>query len=143
MDPFTNQLKNVIGTTAGMGALLGLGYISPAATFTQTLTTFGLAGVVGYNVCCQFSILSFYLILPLGCLGSHTCPTFTTNVSNKCNFRNDCSWWSIINGRWSCTTNYTTSIRSTFINLHSISQFCQNHSQNESIEKHVHKKAFG
>ncbi|ETO15300.1 hypothetical protein RFI_04497 [Reticulomyxa filosa] len=47
---FREQLKNSLVTSALCASLLGFGYISPDPSFTSTLTTFGLAGVVGYNV---------------------------------------------------------------------------------------------
>lgn len=33
----------------GVTAVLGLGLVSPNAAFTQMVTTFGLAGIVGYH----------------------------------------------------------------------------------------------
>lgn len=33
----------------GIGTLLGLGLAAPNAAFTQMVTTFGLAGIVGYH----------------------------------------------------------------------------------------------
>lgn len=33
----------------GLSVVLGLGLISPNAAFTQMVTTFGLAGIVGYH----------------------------------------------------------------------------------------------
>uniref|UniRef100_A0AAQ6AHP2 NAD(P) transhydrogenase, mitochondrial n=1 Tax=Amphiprion ocellaris TaxID=80972 RepID=A0AAQ6AHP2_AMPOC len=36
-------------TTAGVATLLGLGLSAPNAAFTQMVTTFGLAGIVGYH----------------------------------------------------------------------------------------------
>jgi len=50
VDPFTSQLKKALGTTALLGTILGAGVISPDPQFTQTLTTFALAGIVGYHV---------------------------------------------------------------------------------------------
>eukprot|EP01083_Nonionella_stella_P195599 720408_1 len=49
-NPFNIQLKRALGTTALLGTILGAGYISPDPQFTQTLTTFALAGIVGYHV---------------------------------------------------------------------------------------------
>ena len=50
VDPFQVQLKRALGTTAVLGTILGAGIISPDPQFTQTLTTFALAGIVGYHV---------------------------------------------------------------------------------------------
>lgn len=36
-------------SSAGIGTLLGLGIAAPNAAFTQIVTTFGLAGIVGYH----------------------------------------------------------------------------------------------
>lgn len=33
----------------GLATLLGLGLVAPNAAFTQIVTTFGLAGIVGYH----------------------------------------------------------------------------------------------
>ena len=48
--PFNKQLKRALGTTVVLDTLLGAGYISPDPSFTSTLTTFALAGIVGYHV---------------------------------------------------------------------------------------------
>lgn len=48
--PFRAQLDKVVGTSAVLGVLAGAGYISPDPSFTQSLTTFSLAGIVGYHV---------------------------------------------------------------------------------------------
>ena len=37
-------------STAGLGSLLGLGVISPNPAFATMVTTFSLAGVIGYKV---------------------------------------------------------------------------------------------
>jgi len=50
VDPFSAQLRRAMGTTALLGTILGAGVISPDPVFTQTLTTFALAGIVGYHV---------------------------------------------------------------------------------------------
>eukprot|EP01083_Nonionella_stella_P025160 69312_1 len=49
-DPFNAQLRRAVGATALLGGILGAGIISPDPSFTQTLTTFALAGIVGYHV---------------------------------------------------------------------------------------------
>lgn len=36
-------------SVTGIGTLLGLGLSAPNAAFTQIVTTFGLAGIVGYH----------------------------------------------------------------------------------------------
>ena len=48
--PFRKTLNKSLSMTAGLAAILGFGYISPDPSFSQTLTTFGLAGIVGYHV---------------------------------------------------------------------------------------------
>lgn len=35
--------------TSGIGSILGFGAVSPNDNFTSMLTTFGLAGIVGYH----------------------------------------------------------------------------------------------
>lgn len=49
-DPFQEQLKKTIGTTAVLGTLATAGYVSPDPSFVKGLTTFSLAGIVGYNI---------------------------------------------------------------------------------------------
>ena len=46
---FANYLKDSLMYTAGLGSLLGLGIISPNTQFANMVTTFGLAGIVGYH----------------------------------------------------------------------------------------------
>jgi len=46
---FANTLKDAAMYTGGMGTLLGLGIVSPNPAFTTMMTTFGLAGIVGYH----------------------------------------------------------------------------------------------
>jgi len=50
VDPFKAQMKRALGTTALLSTILGAGVISPDPAFTSTLTTFALAGIVGYHV---------------------------------------------------------------------------------------------
>ena len=50
VSPFTAQLRKSMLTTGVLGTLLAAGYISPDPQFTQALTTFSLAGIVGYHV---------------------------------------------------------------------------------------------
>lgn len=38
-----------VSLSAGVATLLGLGLAAPNAAFTQIVTTFGLAGIVGYH----------------------------------------------------------------------------------------------
>lgn len=49
VNPFTETMKSSLAYTAGLGGLLGLGAISPNPAFTTMMTTFGLAGIVGYH----------------------------------------------------------------------------------------------
>jgi NAD(P) transhydrogenase len=49
-DPFQEQLKTTLGTSAILGTLAVAGYVSPDPTFVKGLTTFSLAGIVGYNI---------------------------------------------------------------------------------------------
>ncbi|ESN99542.1 hypothetical protein HELRODRAFT_113658 [Helobdella robusta] len=46
---FMNTLKESFMYTAGLGGILGLGCVSPNPAFTTMVTTFGLAGIVGYH----------------------------------------------------------------------------------------------
>lgn len=48
-NPFADTLKNSLAYTAGLGTLLTLGAVSPNPAFTTMMTTFGLAGLVGYH----------------------------------------------------------------------------------------------
>nr|XP_033787594.1 NAD(P) transhydrogenase, mitochondrial isoform X1 [Geotrypetes seraphini]XP_033787603.1 NAD(P) transhydrogenase, mitochondrial isoform X1 [Geotrypetes seraphini] len=47
--PFRKTLTNASAYTTGLTVLLGLGIASPHSAFTQMVTTFGLAGIVGYH----------------------------------------------------------------------------------------------
>ncbi|XP_069604781.1 NAD(P) transhydrogenase, mitochondrial [Ranitomeya imitator] len=49
ISPFRKTMTNATAYTAGLGTLLGLGIASPHSAFTQMVTTFGLAGIVGYH----------------------------------------------------------------------------------------------
>ena len=48
-NPFNETLKSSLLYTAGLGSLTGLGMLSPGMGFNTMLTTFGLAGIVGYH----------------------------------------------------------------------------------------------
>uniref|UniRef100_A0A8C5DR18 NAD(P) transhydrogenase, mitochondrial n=1 Tax=Gouania willdenowi TaxID=441366 RepID=A0A8C5DR18_GOUWI len=47
--PFSRTMTSAGVYTAGVSTCLALGIISPNAAFTQMVTTFGLAGIVGYH----------------------------------------------------------------------------------------------
>ncbi|XP_069483339.1 NAD(P) transhydrogenase, mitochondrial [Ambystoma mexicanum] len=47
--PFRKTMTTASAYTAGLSTLLGLGIASPHSAFTQMVTTFGLAGIVGYH----------------------------------------------------------------------------------------------
>ncbi|KAM7369090.1 hypothetical protein PAMP_013387 [Pampus punctatissimus] len=49
VSPFKTTLTTASLYTGGIGTLLGLGLTAPNAAFTQMVTTFGLAGIVGYH----------------------------------------------------------------------------------------------
>ncbi|XP_040195055.1 NAD(P) transhydrogenase, mitochondrial [Rana temporaria] len=49
ISPFRKTMTNATGYTAGLATLLSLGIASPHSAFTQMVTTFGLAGLVGYH----------------------------------------------------------------------------------------------
>ncbi|XP_029024746.1 NAD(P) transhydrogenase, mitochondrial [Betta splendens] len=49
ISPFKATLTNASIYTGGVATLLGLGLSAPNAAFTQMVTTFGLAGIVGYH----------------------------------------------------------------------------------------------
>ncbi|XP_069767684.1 NAD(P) transhydrogenase, mitochondrial-like [Narcine bancroftii] len=49
VSPFTKTMTSAGVYTAGLVGTLGLGLSSPNAAFTQMVTTFGLAGIVGYH----------------------------------------------------------------------------------------------
>ncbi|CAG0906128.1 unnamed protein product [Cyprideis torosa] len=48
-DYFGDKMKEVLVYTGGLAGILGLGMGSPNAAFTTMMTTFGLAGIVGYH----------------------------------------------------------------------------------------------
>lgn len=48
-NPFNETLKSSLTCAAGLGTMMGLGYASPGPAFTGMVTTFGLAGIVGYH----------------------------------------------------------------------------------------------
>lgn len=48
--PFKKTFDRSLGITTTFGSLLGLGVASPSPAFSQMVTTFSLAGIVGYNV---------------------------------------------------------------------------------------------
>ncbi|NWR36418.1 NNTM protein, partial [Tachuris rubrigastra] len=47
--PFRKTMASASAYTAGLAGVLGLGIVAPNAAFTQMVTTFGLAGIVGYH----------------------------------------------------------------------------------------------
>ncbi|XP_039628796.1 NAD(P) transhydrogenase, mitochondrial-like [Polypterus senegalus] len=49
ISPFRKTMTSAGIYTAGLSGVLGLGMVSPNAAFTQMVTTFGLAGIVGYH----------------------------------------------------------------------------------------------
>eukprot|EP00064_Thunnus_orientalis_P017681 superscaffoldBa00003824_g17767 len=49
VSPFNRTMNSAGIYTAGLSTCLALGIISPNAAFTQMVTTFGLAGIVGYH----------------------------------------------------------------------------------------------
>ncbi|XP_056126313.1 NAD(P) transhydrogenase, mitochondrial [Rhinichthys klamathensis goyatoka] len=49
VSPFTRTMTSAGVYTAGLSTVLALGVASPNAAFTQMVTTFGLAGIVGYH----------------------------------------------------------------------------------------------
>lgn len=46
---FLNTFKDAAMYTGGLSGLMGLGMVSPNPAFTTMMTTFGLAGIVGYH----------------------------------------------------------------------------------------------
>jgi len=46
---FNNTLQDSLMYTAGLGSVLGLGVVSPNASFASMVNVFGLAGIVGYH----------------------------------------------------------------------------------------------
>lgn len=48
-NPFADTMKSSLMYTTGLGGLVGLGIVSPSPAFTTMMTTFGLAGIVGYH----------------------------------------------------------------------------------------------
>jgi NAD(P) transhydrogenase len=48
--PYSNALSNSMLTGAGLAMLLAAGITSPSPLFTQMITTFSLAGIIGYQV---------------------------------------------------------------------------------------------
>ena len=49
VNPFNDTLKSSLMYTLGLTALHGFGVLSPGAAFNTMLTTFSLAGIVGYH----------------------------------------------------------------------------------------------
>ncbi|CAB1442235.1 unnamed protein product [Pleuronectes platessa] len=49
ISPFSRTMTSAGVYTAGLSTCLALGIIAPNAAFTQMVTTFGLAGIVGYH----------------------------------------------------------------------------------------------
>ncbi|XP_070618180.1 NAD(P) transhydrogenase, mitochondrial-like [Erythrolamprus reginae] len=49
VSPFRKTMTSAGVYTGGLTSVLGLGLISPNSAFTQMVTTFGLAGIVGYH----------------------------------------------------------------------------------------------
>ncbi|KAM4678340.1 NAD(P) transhydrogenase, mitochondrial-like [Discoglossus pictus] len=49
ISPFKKTMTSASVYTAGLSGVLGMGIASPNAAFTQMVTTFGLAGIVGYH----------------------------------------------------------------------------------------------
>uniref|UniRef100_A0A7E4VH40 NAD(P) transhydrogenase, mitochondrial n=1 Tax=Panagrellus redivivus TaxID=6233 RepID=A0A7E4VH40_PANRE len=47
--PFKKTLKSATAYTGGLTTVTALGLVSPNPTFSQTMTTFGLSGIVGYH----------------------------------------------------------------------------------------------
>nr|XP_009942058.1 PREDICTED: NAD(P) transhydrogenase, mitochondrial [Opisthocomus hoazin] len=47
--PFRKTMTSASVYTAGLSGMLGLGIVAPNTAFTQMVTTFGLAGIVGYH----------------------------------------------------------------------------------------------
>ncbi|KFV45799.1 hypothetical protein N341_05031, partial [Tyto alba] len=47
--PFRKTMTSASVYTAGLAGTLGLGIVAPDTAFTQMVTTFGLAGIVGYH----------------------------------------------------------------------------------------------
>uniref|UniRef100_A0A8V5H6E7 proton-translocating NAD(P)(+) transhydrogenase n=1 Tax=Melopsittacus undulatus TaxID=13146 RepID=A0A8V5H6E7_MELUD len=47
--PFRKTMTTASIYTAGLASTLGLGIVAPTSAFTQMVTTFGLAGIVGYH----------------------------------------------------------------------------------------------
>lgn len=47
---YLHTMFGLFYSTAGLGSLLGLGVISPNPAFATMVTTFSLAGVIGYKV---------------------------------------------------------------------------------------------
>ncbi|CAL8404000.1 unnamed protein product [Boreogadus saida] len=49
VSPFSRTMTNAGVYTTGLSTCLALGIVAPNAAFTQMVTTFGLAGIVGYH----------------------------------------------------------------------------------------------
>jgi len=48
--PFVSKAKETALVSTGLGGIIGLGFASPNMAFNQMMTTFSLAGVIGYKV---------------------------------------------------------------------------------------------
>lgn len=51
---FMETVKSAGTYTGGLASMIALGMLSPNAAFSQMLTTFGLAGIVGYHTVVMF-----------------------------------------------------------------------------------------
>jgi len=50
LSPLNKQIRAAAGMGAAMALVAGAGYVAPDPTFLKSLTTFSLAGIVGYHV---------------------------------------------------------------------------------------------
>lgn len=78
-----------------MGSLNMLGTISPNPAFTQTITTFGLSGIVGEASLLIVEDLSPYILTPplyriLYGLGRDAEPTLAVDERYECRLRDNC-----------------------------------------------------
>lgn len=105
--PFNDTLRSSLMYTGGMSSLMALGCASPNSAFTSMVTTFGLAGLVGYHTVWGVTPA---LHSPLMSVSSYinTHPSeeckwitymFIRHSGNECNFWNHCRWWYLIDGR--------------------------------------------
>lgn len=107
-NPFNETLKSSLMYTGGMGSIIALGCASPNPAFTTMVTTFGLAGIVGYHTVWGvtpalhsplMSVSREHKKEPNDCVNQNEFGTEYITTGDKCNFWNHCRWRHSFDGR--------------------------------------------